>query len=170
MNISINREPHVRSFTEFFLDHKGDLTLAFSFFVYVVSWAVLMFTRYKTGAEIAVSMAEAALIGGLCDYIALKMLFERKWYLPNSGVLPRNRERIIKGIGTTVENEWLTPEMIHRKLTEYDLVTKVGRWLEQVSLRDADLTFIEEQAMRLADWLKRPEVIDRIVVELRKLL
>jgi uncharacterized membrane-anchored protein YjiN (DUF445 family) len=113
---------------------------------------------------------EASLIGGLCDYIALKMLFERKWYLPNSGVLPRNRERIIQGIGNTVENDWLTPEMIHRKLTEYDLVTKIGRMLEELSLRDADLTFIENQALRLAEWLKRPEVVDRLVEELRKLL
>ena len=101
MDISIDAETRVRrpafSFTGFFLDHKGDLTLAFSFFVYVVSWAVLMFTRYKTGAEIAVSMAEAALIGGLCDYIALKMIFEQRWYLPNSGVLPRNRAKLIQG-------------------------------------------------------------------------
>jgi uncharacterized membrane-anchored protein YjiN (DUF445 family) len=98
------------------------------------------------------------------------MLFERKWYLPNSGVLPRNRARIIQGIGNAVENEWLTPDMIHRKLIEYDLVTKIGHLLEQLSLRDADLTFVEEQAMRLAQWLKRPEVVDRIVEELRRLL
>src|SRR6202045_2259903 len=136
MNISINREPHVRSFTEFFLDHKGDLTLAFSFFVYVVSWAVLMFTRYKTGAEIAVSMAEAALIGGLCDYIALKMIFERRWYLPNSGVLPRNREKLIEGIAATIENEWLTPQMIGRKLNEMDLVGRLGSFLEELKLHD----------------------------------
>src|ERR1700735_4085214 len=139
MDISIDAPTHTRerfSFTNFFLMHKGDLHVAFSFFVYLVSLAALMFTHWRTSSEIAVSMAEAALIGGLCDYIALKMLFERKWYLPNSGVLPRNRERIIQGIGKTVENEWLTPEMIHRKLTEYDLVTKIGRMLEQVSLRD----------------------------------
>jgi hypothetical protein len=67
------------SFTDFFLMHKGDLTLAFSFFVYLVSLAALMFTHWRTSSETAVSMAEAALIGGLCDYIALKMIFERRW-------------------------------------------------------------------------------------------
>src|SRR6202045_305514 len=159
-----------RGWVVYIEQHKGGLTLALSAMFYAASWAVSLLSSWHTAGALMRSVGEAALVGGLCDYIALKMLFERKWYLPNSGVLPRNRERIIKGIGTTVENEWLTPEMIHRKLTEYDLVTKVGRWLEQVSLRDADLTFIEEQAMRLADWLKRPEVIDRIVVELRKLL
>jgi uncharacterized membrane-anchored protein YjiN (DUF445 family) len=148
---------------------KGDVALIVSVLLYAAGWIVYLHFNAHAGEVIRMA-GEASLVGGLCDYIALKMLFERKWYLPNSGVLPRNRERIIKGIGTTVENEWLTPEMIHRKLTEYDVVTKVGRWLEQVSLSDADLAFLEEQALRLAEWLNRPEVVDRIVVELRKLL
>ena len=148
---------------------KGDVALLVSVLLYAAGWIVYLHFNAHAGEVIRMA-GEASLVGGLCDYIALKMLFERKWYLPNSGVLPRNRERIIQGIGHTVENEWLTPEMVHRKLTEYDLVTKVGRWLEQVSLRDADLTFLEEQALRLAEWLKRPEVVDRIVEELRKLL
>jgi uncharacterized membrane-anchored protein YjiN (DUF445 family) len=148
---------------------KGDIALIASLLLYAAGWVV--YVNFNTHAGEVIRMAgEASLIGGLCDYIALKMLFERKWYLPNSGVLPRNRERIIQGIGNTVENDWLTPEMIHRKLTEYDLVTKIGRMLEELSLRDADLTFIENQALRLAEWLKRPEVVDRLVEELRKLL
>src|SRR5579862_8989388 len=139
MNISIDASTHSRepfSFTNFFLMHKGDLTLAFSFFVYLVSLAALMFTHFKTASEIAVSMAEAALVGGLCDYIALKMIFERRWYLPNSGVLPRNRERLIEGIATTIENEWLTPQMIGRKLSEMELVGRLGSFLEEVKLND----------------------------------
>ncbi|HVB82722.1 MAG TPA: DUF445 family protein [Candidatus Binataceae bacterium] len=148
---------------------KGDVALIASVLLYAAGWIV--YANFNAHAGEVIRMAgEASLIGGLCDYIALKMLFERKWYLPNSGVLPRNRARIIQGIGNAVENEWLTPEMIHRKLTEYDLVTKIGRLLEQLSLRDADLTFVEEQALRLAEWLKRPEVVDRMVEELRKLL
>jgi uncharacterized membrane-anchored protein YjiN (DUF445 family) len=148
---------------------KGDVALIASVLLYAAGWIVYLNFNAHAGEVIRMA-GEASLVGGLCDYIALKMLFERKWYLPNSGVLPRNRERIIQGIGKTVETDWLTPEMIHRKLTEYDLATKVGRWLEQVSLRDADLAFLEEQALRLAEWLKRPEVVDRIVEELRKLL
>jgi uncharacterized membrane-anchored protein YjiN (DUF445 family) len=152
-----------------FVLRKGDVALIASVLLYAAGWVVYLHFNAHAG-EVLRMAGEASLVGGLCDYIALKMLFERKWYLPNSGVLPRNRERIIKGIGNTVENEWLTPDMIHRKLTEYDVVSKVGRWLEQVALRDADLAFLEEQALRLAQWLKRPEVVDRIVIELRKLL
>src|ERR1700722_10984684 len=112
MDISIDAPTRTRepfSFTNFFLMHKGDLTLAFSFFIYLVSLAALMFTHFKTASEIAVSMAEAALIGGVCDYIPLKMFCERQWSLPTSGLLPRNRVKLIDGIAATIENEWLPP-------------------------------------------------------------
>jgi uncharacterized membrane-anchored protein YjiN (DUF445 family) len=148
---------------------KGNAALFASLLLYVAGWLIYVNVNPRIG-EVVRMAGEASLIGGLCDYIALKMLFERKWYLPNSGVLPRNRVRIIEAIGHTVETEWLTPDMIHRKLIEYDLVTRVGRWLEEVSLGDADLTFIEEQALRIAEWLKRPEVVKRIAEELRRLL
>jgi uncharacterized membrane-anchored protein YjiN (DUF445 family) len=92
---------------------KGDVALIASVLLYAVGWVVYLNFNAHAGEVIRMA-GEASLVGGLCDYIALKMLFERKWYLPNSGVLPRNRERIIQGIGKTVENEWLTPEMIHR--------------------------------------------------------
>src|SRR6202521_3348578 len=161
MDISIDASTRARepfSFTNFFLMHKGDLTLAFSFFIYLVSLAALMFTHFKTSSEIAVSMAEAALIGGLCDYIALKMIFERRWYLPNSGVLPRNRAKLIDGIAATIENEWLTPQMIGRKLHEMELVARLGSFFKEVKLSDvlgqAGLEQILSQAI---DYLESAE-------------
>src|SRR5271168_2848825 len=131
MDITIDAPTRTRenfSVGNFFLSHKGDLTLAFSALVYLVSLAALMFTRWRTSSEIAVSMAEAALIGGLCDYIALKLIFEQRWYLPNSGVLPRNRAKLIHGIASTIENEWLTPQMIGQRLNEMNLVGRLGTY------------------------------------------
>ena len=83
--------PEETGLKHFLFTHKGGVTLTFSAFVYVVAWAALRLTTWHSTAELIVAIAEAALIGGLCDYIALKMIFERKWYLPGSGVLPRNR-------------------------------------------------------------------------------
>ena len=172
MNISIDAgRSEGFSFTEFFLSHKGDVTLAFSFFVYLVSLAALMFTHFKTSSEIAVSMAEAALIGGLCDYIALKMIFERRWYLPNSGVLPRNRVKLIDGIAATIENEWLTPQMIGRKLYEMDLVGRLGSYLQELNLNEvlgqAGLEGILNQAI---DYLDSPEKRERLERMLKRML
>jgi uncharacterized membrane-anchored protein YjiN (DUF445 family) len=172
MNISVDTgKPDRFSFTEFFFMHKGDLTLAFSFFVYLVSLAALMFTHFKASSEIAVSMAEAALIGGLCDYIALKMIFERRWYLPNSGVLPRNRVKLIDGIAATIEKEWLTPEMIGDRLSKMNLVSRLGTYLEELNLNDllgqAGLEGILNQAI---DYLDSPEKRERLEKMLKRML
>src|ERR1700731_895278 len=105
-------EPAESGLKNFLFTHKGGVTLSFSAVVYIVAWVMLRFTPWHTAGEIIATISEAALIGGLCDYIALKMIFERKWYLPGSGVLPRNRIKLINGISSTIEKEWLTPQMI----------------------------------------------------------
>jgi uncharacterized membrane-anchored protein YjiN (DUF445 family) len=85
------------------------------------------------------------------------MIFERRWYLPNSGVLPRNREKLIDGIANTIETQWLTPKMIGDKLHQLDLVRRLGRFLEDVSLEDAlrnaNLTRI---CQRVAEYIDSP--------------
>jgi uncharacterized membrane-anchored protein YjiN (DUF445 family) len=157
--------------SEFFLSHKGDLTLAFSALVYVGSWLILIFTHWTGSAAIVLSMAEAALVGGLCDYIALKMIFERRWYLPNSGVLPRNREKLIDGIATTIENEWLTPQMIGRKLHEMELVGRLGSFLEEVKLKDLlGQAGLERILSRAIEYLESPEQRNRLETILGKAL
>jgi len=159
------------SVTDFFLSHKGDLTLAFSAFVYLVSLACLMLTHWRTSSEIAVSMAEAALIGGLCDYIALKMIFERRWYLPNSGVLPRNRAKLIDGIAATIENEWLTPQMIGRKLHDMDLVGRLGSYLQELKLHDVlGQAGLEQILSNAIEYLESPEKRDRLEAVLKRIL
>ena len=167
----VSGTPYGSGFGEFFLSHKGDLTLAFSALVYVGSWLIVIFTRWTRSAEIVVSIAEAALVGGLCDYIALKMIFERRWYLPNSGVLPRNREKLIDGIASTIENEWLTPHMIGRKLHEMELVGRLGSFLEEVKLNDLlGQAGIERILSRVIEYLESPEQRDRLETIMRKAL
>ncbi|MGO9449639.1 MAG: DUF445 family protein [Candidatus Binataceae bacterium] len=156
---------------EFMLTHKGDLTLSLSLLVYLVSCAILMFTRFHRSAEMAVSIAEAALIGGLCDYIALKMIFERRWYLPNSGVLPRNRQKLVDGIASTIENEWLTPQMIGQRLSEMDLVGRLGTYLEEVKLSDIlGQAGLQRILARVIEYLESPERRAQLETMLRKAL
>jgi uncharacterized membrane-anchored protein YjiN (DUF445 family) len=174
MDISIKASTRVRqapTYTDFFLNHKGDLTLAFSALIYLVSLSALMFTHFRTSSEIAVSMAEAALIGGLCDYIALKMIFERRWYLPNSGVLPRNRVKLIDGIAATIENEWLTPKMIGNKLSDMNLVGRLGTYLEEIKLSDVlGQAGLEQIISNAIEYLESPEKLDRLEAMLKRIL
>ena len=85
------------------------------------------------------------------------MIFEQRWYLPNSGVLPRNRVRLIEGIATTIENEWLTPQMIGRKLSEIDLVGRLGTYVSEVRLDEssAPTASIACSIVRLIIWNRR---------------
>src|SRR5579884_3243671 len=134
MDLVIEQMPRKRrgSWIVFVEQHKGGATLALSAVFYALSWVVSICTPWHTAGRLMLSIGEAALVGGLCDYIALKMIFERRWYLPNSGVLPRNRQKLVDGIAATIENEWLTPEMIGKRLSEIDLVGRLGTFLEEV--------------------------------------
>ncbi len=171
MDLELNNRSRESGVGEFILSHKGDLTLALSLLVYFGACAMLTFTRFHRSSEIAVSIAEAALIGGLCDYIALKMIFERRWYLPNSGVLPRNRPKLVDAIANTIENEWLTPEMIGQRLSEMNLVGRLGTFLEEVDLNEilgqAALGRILERAV---ESLESPERRAQLETVLRKAL
>ena len=156
---------------EFLVNHKGDLTLGLSLLVYLVSCAMLTFSPFRRSSEIAVSIAEAALIGGLCDYIALKMIFERRWYLPNSGVLPRNRQKLVDAIATTIETEWLTPEMIGRRLSEMDLVGRLGTFLEEVKLNEVmGQAGVDRLISRAIESLESPERRAQLEAILKKTL
>jgi uncharacterized membrane-anchored protein YjiN (DUF445 family) len=150
---------------------KGDVTLLVSALAYVAAWMLLHLTRYRTAGDIGVAIAEAALIGGLCDYIALKMIFERRWYLPNSGVIPRNRERLIDGIAATIEREWLTPEMIGDRLARMNLVGRLGTYLEEVKVEDlAGRGGIERILNQLIELLESPENRERLENIIRRAL
>jgi uncharacterized membrane-anchored protein YjiN (DUF445 family) len=120
-------------FVRFVEDHKGNVALSLSLVLYLVSWPLASLDR--AAAQVIRAAGEASLVGGICDLIALRMIFERHWYLPNSGVLERSRDRLTDGIANTIEREWLTPEMIERKLHQLKLLDRLGEHLMAASLK-----------------------------------
>ena len=90
-------------FVRFLEDHKGDVALSLSAVLYLVSWPVALLDR--AAAQIIRAAGEASLVGGICDLIALRMIFEQHWYLPNSGVLQRNKQKFIDGIADQIERK-----------------------------------------------------------------
>ncbi|MEW6777449.1 MAG: DUF445 family protein [Bdellovibrionota bacterium] len=101
---------------EFLADHKGNISLGLSALVFGTSYAFPPAIAFWVR-----SAGEAALVGSLVDFMAIKMLFERYSWLPGSGVIPRNRERIIEGLAHSVEHEWLTPETLKSHFAKLDL-------------------------------------------------
>src|SRR3954469_1714604 len=61
---------------------------------------------------------EAGLVGGLADWFAVTALFRHPLGIPipHTALLPKNRNRIIAGIISMLENDWLTKESIRKKI------------------------------------------------------
>ena len=116
-----------------------------------------------------------ALIGGLTNHLAIKMLFRPhkalyigSWRLPfTPGLIPKRRDELAKQFGKTVTNYLLTPETFKKKLLTPDMEEKAENFLQQK---------LEEHVLHsdktLNDWLEVAgatavsEKIERKVVEL----
>ncbi|WDW09310.1 DUF445 domain-containing protein [Priestia aryabhattai] len=61
---------------------------------------------------------EAGLVGGLADWFAVTALFRHPLGIPipHTALLPKNRQRITKGLVSTLENDWLSKESIQEKV------------------------------------------------------
>lgn len=77
-------------------------------------------------------------IGGFTNTVAIKMLFERKWYLPGSGVLLKSRDRIIDSLARTVEEhilntkfmeEWVRDKLL--SVNKDDIKTALNNVVEE---------------------------------------
>ncbi|MFZ7945353.1 DUF445 domain-containing protein [Neobacillus sp. 19] len=70
---------------------------------------------------------EAGLVGGLADWFAVTALFRHPLGIPipHTALLPKNRKRIIAGIISMLENDWLTKESIRKKIDTIDFSGKL---------------------------------------------
>ncbi|NJD56782.1 MAG: DUF445 family protein [Nitrospirae bacterium] len=67
-------------------------------------------------APVIVQLLLGGFIGGITNKIAITMLFERKWFLPGSGVLLKEHRRIIHSLAETVESHLINSEMIQEEI------------------------------------------------------
>jgi uncharacterized membrane-anchored protein YjiN (DUF445 family) len=76
--------------------------------------------------------AEAGIIGGLADWFAITVLFRHPLGipLPHTAILPNNKDRIGRSLGSFVERNFLVPEVILPKLRQADFTQKISGWLE----------------------------------------
>ena len=88
--------------------------------------------------------AEAGIVGGLADWFAITVLFRHPFEIPipHTAILPRNKDRIGRSLGTFVEKNFLVPEVILPKLRQSDLTGKIAEWLAS-----------PENTPKIADWI-----------------
>jgi uncharacterized membrane-anchored protein YjiN (DUF445 family) len=91
---------------------------------------------------------EAATVGALADWFAVTALFRHPLGIPipHTAIIPTRRAKIIEGIVTMVQEDWLSPEVIGARLARFAPSTLV------------------------VDWLRSPEHVERLGGPLRDLI
>ena len=103
---------------------------------------------------------EAAMVGGIADWFAVTALFRHPLGIPipHTALIVERRDKLIDGIVATVQDEWLSPEVIGVKLAAFAPSAVVVDWLrdaEHVGRLGGPLRDVLRGAARL---LTEPEV------------
>ena len=84
------------------------------------------------------AFAEAALVGAIADWFAVVALFRHPLGLPiaHTAIIPTNKDRIGESLGRFVEQNFLTPENVMRRLARANIAKACGSWLSEPANSD----------------------------------
>jgi len=97
--------------------------------------AIAVATRFEPSQGWLVQLvragAEAGIVGGLADWFAITVLFRHPFGIPipHTAILPSNKDRIGRSLGSFVERNFLIPEVILPKVRQADFTAKIAAWL-----------------------------------------
>ncbi|MEQ8174081.1 MAG: DUF445 domain-containing protein [Syntrophomonadaceae bacterium] len=89
--------------------------------------------RAGFGGGLLFAACEAALVGALADWFAVVALFRHPLglkFIPHTAIIPNNRDRIIEGIISIVETEWLSLDFIKAKIYDYKIIDGLAEALD----------------------------------------
>src|SRR5205823_5780278 len=74
---------------------------------------------------------EAAMVGGIADWFAVTALFRHPLGIPipHTALIVERRDKLVDGIVATVQDEWLSPEVIGVKLAAFAPSAVIVEWL-----------------------------------------
>lgn len=77
------------------------------------------------------AFAEAGTVGAIADWYAVVALFRHPFGIPvpHTAIIPRNQARIADGLGSFVEQNFLTPEIVVDRLRGQNAAGAVAAWL-----------------------------------------
>jgi len=81
------------------------------------------------------SFAEAAMVGGLADWFAVTALFRHPLGLPipHTAIIPRNKDRIGEALARFLQENFLIPSVVARRMRNIDIAGAAGRFLQTPS-------------------------------------
>src|SRR6201985_2497040 len=76
------------------------------------------------------SFAEAAMVGGLADWFAVTALFRHPLGLPlpHTAIIPRNKDRIGETLARFLQENFLIPSVVARRMRNIDVAGAVGHF------------------------------------------
>lgn len=77
------------------------------------------------------AFTEAAMVGGLADWFAVTALFRRPLGLPipHTAIIPDNKDRIADTMALFLRDNFLTPQVVARRMQGINLAAAAGGWL-----------------------------------------
>ncbi|NIK74952.1 uncharacterized membrane-anchored protein YjiN (DUF445 family) [Paenibacillus castaneae] len=85
-------------------------------------------------ARMLLYTTEAGLVGALADLFAVTVLFRHpfgwKW-IPHTAIVPKNRDKLIDGVATMVEEQLLSKGMLTDKIKEISIVEIAIAWVDR---------------------------------------
>ena len=77
------------------------------------------------------AFAEAAMVGGLADWFAVTALFRHPLGLPipHTAIIPRNKDRIGEALASFINENFLIPSVVARRMRNIDVAGAAGRFL-----------------------------------------
>src|SRR5438132_2070909 len=84
------------------------------------------------------AFAEAGMVGACADWFAVVALFRHPLGLPipHTAIIPNNKDRIGESLGRFVEENFLTPENVIRRLARVNIAKAAGTWLAEPANSD----------------------------------
>ena len=97
--------------------------------------ALFLFVRHFAGAHPAwgylLAFAEAGMVGGMADWFAVTALFRHPLGIPipHTAIIPENKDRIADTMAAFLQENFLTPPVVARRLLAMNLAAAAGTWL-----------------------------------------
>jgi uncharacterized membrane-anchored protein YjiN (DUF445 family) len=100
----------------------------------VMAAAFLLLRRFEgphPAWGFAIAFTEAAMVGGLADWFAVTALFRRPLGLPipHTAIIPVNKNRIADTMAAFLRDNFLTPQVVARRLSGFNLAGAAGTYL-----------------------------------------
>lgn len=119
----------------------------------------------NSGWQILKAGFEAATIGGVADWFAVRALFHEiplPFIRKHTNIIVKNREKLTEGIVDLVTNKWLSPEVITEKLSEVDVASALLEFLQNPKSQKKTVGFIREMALKLTSELDNPDFVQAV--------